>query len=36
MDEIHKKAYLGHLGYQNMIVAARKQYYWPGMKKDIV
>ena len=36
MDEIHQTPYSGHLGYQKMIAMARKQYFWPGMKKDMV
>jgi hypothetical protein len=36
MDELHKRPYSGHPGYQKMITATRKQFYWPGMKKDIV
>jgi hypothetical protein len=35
MDELHKIPYTGHLGYQKMIAATRKQFYWPGLKKDI-
>jgi hypothetical protein len=35
MDELHKKPYTGHLGYQKMVMATRKQFYWPGLKKDI-
>ena len=35
MDEIHKALYSGQPGYQKMITTARKQYFWPGMKKDI-
>jgi hypothetical protein len=35
MDELHKKPYSGHPGYQKMITATRKQFYWPGLKKDI-
>ena len=35
MDELHKRQYTGHLGYQKMITATRKQFYWPGLKKDI-
>jgi hypothetical protein len=35
MDELHKKPYTGHPGYQKMITATRKQFYWPGLKKDI-
>ena len=33
MDEIHQALYSGHLGYQKTIAIARKQYFWPGMKK---
>jgi hypothetical protein len=36
MDELHKRTYTGHPGYQKMITATRKQFYWPGLKKDIV
>ena len=35
MDEIHQALYSGHLGYQKTIATARKQYFWPGMKKDM-
>ena len=35
MDELHKRPYSGHLGYQKMIIATRKQFYWPRLKKDI-
>jgi hypothetical protein len=35
MDELHKIPYIGHLGYQKMITATRKQFYWPGLEKDI-
>jgi hypothetical protein len=35
MDELHKRPYIGHPGYQKMIMATRKQFYWTGMKKDI-
>jgi hypothetical protein len=31
MDELP----LGHPGYQNMITTTRKQFHWPGLKKDI-
>eukprot|EP00253_Pinus_taeda_P028245 PITA_28245 len=36
MDEFHISHYAGHPGYQKMITAIRKEYFWPGMKKDIV
>jgi hypothetical protein len=35
MDELHKIPYLAHPGYQKMITATKKQFYWPRMKKDI-
>ena len=35
MDELHKRPYTGHPGYQKMITATRKQFYWHGLKKDI-
>jgi hypothetical protein len=35
LDELHKRPYTGHPGYQKMITATRKQFYWPGLKKDI-
>jgi hypothetical protein len=35
MDELHKGPYTSHPGYQKMITATRKQFYWPGLKKDI-
>ena len=35
MDELHKRPYIGHPGYQKMITTTRKQFYWPGLKKDI-
>jgi hypothetical protein len=35
MDKLHKRPYTSHPGYQKMITATRKQFYWPGLKKDI-
>ena len=35
MDEIHQAPYSGHPGYHKTIATARKQYFWPGMKKDM-
>jgi hypothetical protein len=35
MDKLHKRPYIGHSGYQKMITATRKQFYWPGLKNDI-
>eukprot|EP00253_Pinus_taeda_P012699 PITA_12699 len=36
MDEFHTSHYAGHPGYQKMLTALRKEYYWPGMKKHVV
>jgi hypothetical protein len=36
MDELHKRPYTGHLGYHKMITTTRKQFYWSGLKKEIV
>ena len=36
MDEIHQAPYSSHLVYKKTIATTRKQYFWPGMKKDIV
>jgi hypothetical protein len=35
MDELHKRPYTSHPGYQKMITATRKKFYWLGLKKDI-
>jgi hypothetical protein len=35
MDELHKRPYTGHPGYQKMITSTKKQFYWPGLNKDI-
>ena len=35
IDEIHQAPYYGHPGYQKIIAIARKQYFWPGMKRDL-
>ena len=34
-DEIHQTPYSSHPGYQKTIATTRKQYFWPGMKKDM-
>jgi hypothetical protein len=36
MDELHKIQYISHPGYQKMITTTMKQFYWPGLKRDIV
>jgi hypothetical protein len=35
MDELHKRPYTDHPSYQKMVIATRKQFYWPGLKKYI-
>jgi hypothetical protein len=35
MDELHKRPYTGHPGYQKMITTTRKLFYWPRLKNDI-
>jgi hypothetical protein len=32
LDEVHKKPYVGHPGYQKMVTTLRKLFYWPNMK----
>ena len=36
MDEYHRSNYAGHPGYQKMLTAITKVYFWPGMRKNIV
>eukprot|EP00253_Pinus_taeda_P011610 PITA_11610 len=36
LNEFHTSHYAGHPGYQKMLTALRKEYYWPGMKKHVV
>jgi hypothetical protein len=33
---MHNVPYVGHLGYQKTIAAVKSQYYWSGMKKEVV
>jgi hypothetical protein len=35
MDELHKRPYTSHPGYQKMITTTRKIFCWPVLKKDI-
>ena len=35
MDEINQAPYSAHPGYQRTIATTRKQYFLPGMKKDM-
>jgi hypothetical protein len=36
LREIHNVPYVGHPGYQKTIAAIKIQYYWLGMKKEVV
>ena len=33
---MHNVPYAGHPGYQKTLTTVRKEYFWPGMKKDVV
>ena len=35
MDELHKRPYSGHLGYQKMITMIRKNFFWSNMKMEV-
>ena len=35
LDEFHHSNCSGHPGYQNMLTAMKKDYFWPGIRKDI-
>jgi hypothetical protein len=35
MDELHKRPYIGHLGYQKMTTTTEKLFYWSIMKNYI-
>jgi hypothetical protein len=34
LEEVHKKPYSGHSGYQKTITTLRKIFYWPNMKGE--
>jgi hypothetical protein len=36
LHEINNAPYAGHLGYQKTITSVKSQYFWPGMKREIV
>jgi hypothetical protein len=36
LDELHKRPYIGHSGYQKLIAATKKLFHWSRMKNDIV
>ena len=35
MNELHKRPYSRHPGYQKMITMIRKDLFWPNMKKEV-
>jgi len=36
LREMHNVPYVGHPGYQKTIASIKEQYYWLGMKKEVV
>ena len=36
LNETHKPPFAGHPGYQKMVTTLRKQFFWPGLKSDVV
>jgi hypothetical protein len=36
LREMHTARYVGHPGYHKTIAVVKSQYYWPGMKKEVV
>jgi hypothetical protein len=36
LKEMHDVPYVGHPICQKTITAVRSQFFWPGMKKDLV
>ena len=36
LKEMHDVPYVGHTSYQKTITEVRSQFFWPGMKKDVV
>jgi hypothetical protein len=36
LEEVHKKPYSGHPGYQKTITTLKKEYFWPRMKTKVV
>jgi hypothetical protein len=34
--EMHNVPYAGHPGYQKTVATVKSQYFWPGMKREIV
>jgi hypothetical protein len=36
LKEIHDVPYVGHISYQETTTVVRRQFFWPGMKKNFV
>jgi hypothetical protein len=36
LREMKNIPYVGHPGYQKTIAVVKRQYYWSGMKKEVV
>jgi hypothetical protein len=36
LGEMHNVLYARHPRYQKTIAIVKRQYYWPGMKKEVV
>jgi hypothetical protein len=36
LGEMHNVPYVGHPGYHKTIAAVKNQYYWLGMKKEVL
>ena len=36
LKEMHNVPYVGHPRYQKIVSVVKSQYYWPGMKREIV
>jgi hypothetical protein len=36
LTKMNNVPYVGHPGYQKTIASIRNQFFWPGMKKDVV
>ena len=36
MNEMNKPLFAGHPGYQKMVTALRKQFFWPRLKYDVI
>ena len=35
MQEMHNVPYARHPGYHKTLTAVKKEFYWPGMKKEV-